>query len=338
NEYFGALEAGFADVVDQKMSREFAQLGAKAGGLTAEAAAWMGLKPGIAVAVANVDAHVTVPAVGVVGSGAMVMIMGTSTCHMLIGDRAETVEGMCGVVRDGIIPGTYGYEAGQSGVGDIFAWWVNNGVPQEYFDAAKREGIDIHQYLEREAAKQRPGESGVLALDWVNGNRSILVDADLSGMFVGMTLATRASDIYRSLIEATAFGTRLIVESFEKRGVPVNELVAAGGLPEKNRLLMQIYADVTGRSFRLASAKQAPALGSAMHAAVAAGVYANIQAAAEKMASPTDRVVQPIPENTAIYDQLFAEYVTLHDYFGRGENDVMKRLKKLRNQVRGVAV
>ncbi|MEP7292573.1 MAG: ribulokinase, partial [Chloroflexota bacterium] len=144
NEYFGALEAGFADVVDEKMSRQVAQLGARAGGLTAEAAEWMGLKPGIAVAVANVDAHVTVPAVGVVGAGAMVMIMGTSTCHMLIGERAETVEGMCGVVRDGIIPGTYGYEAGQSGVGDIFAWWVNNGVPQEYFEAAKRAGMDIH--------------------------------------------------------------------------------------------------------------------------------------------------------------------------------------------------
>ena len=338
NDYFGALEPGFADVVDRKMSREFAQLGAKAGGLTAQAAGWMGLKPGIAVAVANVDAHVTVPAVGVVGKGAMVLIMGTSTCHMLIGDRAETVEGMCGVVRDGIIPGTYGYEAGQSGVGDIFAWWVNNGVPQEYYDAARSAGQDIHQYLEAEAAQQRPGESGVLALDWVNGNRSILVDADLSGMLVGMTLATRAPDIYRALIEATAYGTRLIVESFEKRGVAVNELVAAGGLPEKNKLLMQIYADVTGRSFRLAAAKQAPALGSAMHAAVAAGVYPNIQAAAEKMASPTDTIVSPIVENTAIYDQLYAEYVTLHDYFGRGENDVMKRLKKLRNQVRGVTV
>jgi L-ribulokinase len=296
----------------------------------------MGLQPGIAVAVANVDAHVTVPAVGVVGTGAMVLIMGTSTCHMLIGDRVETVEGMCGVVRDGIIPGYYGYEAGQSGVGDIFAWWVNNGVPQEYFDAARSAGVDIHRYLELEAAKQRPGESGVLALDWVNGNRSILVDADLSGLLVGMTLGTRAPDIYRALIEATAFGTRVIVESFEKRGIPVNELVAAGGLPEKNKLLMQIYADVTGRAFRLAAAKQAPALGAAMHAAVAAGVYPTIQAAAEKMASPTNETVQPIPENTAIYDQLFAEYVLLHDYFGRGENDVMKRLKKLRNQVRGV--
>lgn len=338
NNYFAALDPGFGAVVDTKMSREFAQLGAKAGGLTERAATWMGLQPGIAVAVANVDAHVTVPAVGVVGTGAMVLIMGTSTCHMLIGDRAETVEGMCGVVRDGIIPGYYGYEAGQSGVGDIFAWWVNNGVPQEYFDAAGSAGVDIHRYLELEAARQRPGESGVLALDWVNGNRSVLVDADLSGMLVGMTLGTRAPEIYRALIEATAYGTRVIVESFEKRGIPVNELVAAGGLPEKNRLLMQIYADVTGRAFRLTSARQAPALGAAMHAAVAAGVYPTIQAAAEKMASPFSETVQPIAENTAIYDQLYAEYVTLHDYFGRGENDVMKRLKKLRNQVRGVSV
>ncbi len=335
-DYFAALDPGFADVVDSKMSRSFAQLGAKAGGLTEQAAAWMGLKPGIAVAVANVDAHVTVPAVGVVGTGEMVLIMGTSTCHMLVADHAESVEGMCGVVQDGIIPGYYGYEAGQSGVGDIFAWWVNNGVPKEYFDAARNAGVDIHHYLEMEAAKQRPGESGVLALDWVNGNRSVLVDADLSGLLVGMTLGTRAPDIYRALIEATAYGTRVIVESFEKRGVPVNALVAAGGLPEKNKLLMQIYADVTGRAFRLASAKQAPALGAAMHAAVAAGVYPSIQAAAAKMASATSEVVQPIAENTAIYDQLYAEYVTLHDYFGRGENDVMKRLKKLRNQVRAV--
>ncbi len=336
-EYFAALAPGFADVVDTKMSRNFAQLGTRAGGLTEQAAGWMGLKPGIAVAVANVDAHVTAPAVGVVGAGAMVLIMGTSTCHILNGDRIETVEGMCGVVQNGVIPGYYGYEAGQSGVGDIFAWYVNHGgVPQEYFDAARRAGVDIHKYLETEAAKQRPGESGLLALDWVNGNRSILVDADLSGLLVGMTLGTRAPEIYRAFIEATAYGTRLIVESFEKRGVPVNELVAAGGLPEKNKLLMQIYADVTGRSFRLAAAKQAPALGASMHAAVAAGVYPNIQAAAAKMASPTNTVVQPIKENTAIYDQLYAEYVTLHDYFGRGENDVMKRLKRLRNQVREV--
>ena len=336
-EYFAALDPRFADVVDTKMSREFAQLGAKAGNLTEQAAQWMGLRPGIAVAVANVDAHVTVPAVNVTKPGSMVMIMGTSTCHMLLGDQLQPVEGMCGVVRDGIIPGYYGYEAGQSGVGDIFAWYVENGVPPEYYEAARARNMDIHQYLEQEAAKQKPGESGLLALDWVNGNRSVLVDADLSGLLVGMTLGTRAPEIYRAWIEATAYGTRVIIESFESRGIPVNELVAAGGLPEKNKLLMQIYADVTGRSFKLAGSTQAPALGAAMHAAVAAGVYPNIEAAAEKMAKLKDEVVTPIPENKAVYDQLFAEYKLLHDYFGRGTNDVMKRLKKIRNQALGVS-
>ncbi|NDJ62675.1 MAG: ribulokinase, partial [Chloroflexi bacterium] len=185
--FFAALDERFAAVVDEKMSREFAPLGGRAGDLTTEAATWMGLKPGIAVAVANVDAHVTVPAVGVTEPGAMVMIMGTSTCHMVLGDTVQEVEGMCGVVRDGIIPGYYGYEAGQSGVGDIFAWFVNNCVPPEYHQAADSQMMDIHQYLEHEAAKQRPGESGLLALDWVNGNRSVLVDADLSGVIVGMT-------------------------------------------------------------------------------------------------------------------------------------------------------
>jgi L-ribulokinase len=334
-EYFAALDPRFADVVDTKMSREFAQLGDNVGGLTAQAAEWTGLKPGTAVAVANVDAHVTVPAVKVTEPGTMVMIMGTSTCHMLVGQGQQTVEGMCGVVRDGIIPGYYGYEAGQSGVGDIFAWFVNNAVPPEYHDAAQQAGMDLYQYLEHEAAKQKPGEHGLIALDWWNGNRSTLVDADLTGMLVGATLATRAPDIYRALIEATAYGTRTIIEAFEGRGIPVNDLVAAGGLPEKNKLLVQIYADVTGKPMKFAGSPQAPALGSAMHAAVAAGVYPNIQAAAEKMGKLKDEVVYPIAENKAVYDQLYADYKTLYDYFGRGANDVMKRLKAIRREARG---
>jgi L-ribulokinase len=329
-EYFAALDPAFADVVDTKMGRKFANLGDKAGGLTAEFARLTGLKEGTAVAVANVDAHVTAPAVKATRPGVMVMIMGTSTCHMLNGTAIQTVEGMCGVVRDGIIPGYYGYEAGQSGVGDIFAWFVNNAVPPEYHDAARSANMDLHQYLEHEAAKQRVGEHGLLALDWWNGNRSILVDADLTGMLVGATLATRAPDIYRAMIEATAFGTRIIIESFEARGVPVTELVAAGGLPDKNALLRQIYADVTGRTMKLAGSAQAPALGSAMHAAVAAGIYPDIHAAAEQMGKIKDEVVQPIAANTAVYDQLYADYKTLYDYFGRGENNVMKRLKQLR--------
>ncbi len=333
-EYFAALDPRFADVVDTKMSREFAPLGGRAGGLTEQAAAWTGLKPGTAVAVANVDAHVTAPAVKAVKPGQMVMIMGTSTCHIMNGDSLQPVEGMCGVVDGGIIPGLWGYEAGQSGVGDIFAWFVDNAVPPEYHEAAKAAGLDLHQYLEREAAKQKPGEHGLVALDWWNGNRSVLVDADLTGLLVGGTLATRAPDIYRALIEATAFGTRIIIEAFEERGIAVNELIAAGGLPEKNAMLRQIYADVTGRSFRLSGSSQAPALGSAMHAAVAAGVYPDIAAAAEKMGKLKDEVVNPIPENKAVYDELYREYKILYDYFGRGQNDVMKRLKQIKRRAR----
>ncbi len=334
--YLAALHPELVDVVETKMAAPLAPLGGRAGGLTEEAAAWMGLKPGIAVAVANVDAHVTVPAAQVTEPGRMVMIMGTSICHMVLGETLQEVPGMCGVVDGGIIPGMYGYEAGQSGVGDIFAWFVDNAVPPEYHEAARVQGMDLHAYLEAEAAKQKPGEHGLLALDWWNGNRSVLVDVDLSGLLIGATLGTRAPDIYRALIEATAFGTRVIIESFENSGVPIKELVAAGGLPEKNKLLMQIYSDVTGREFRIIDSAQGPALGSAMHAAVAAGAYPDIQAAAKAMGKLKDEVFKPIAEHQAVYDRLFAEYVTLHDYFGRGQNDVMKRLRKIRNQARGL--
>lgn len=334
-EYFRALDPALENVVDEKVGREFAELGAKAGELRPEMAAMMGLPAGVAVAVANVDAHVTAPAVKATDPGVMVMVMGTSTCHIMSGTELGEVEGMCGVVMGGIIPGLYGYEAGQSAVGDIFAWYVENGVPPEYHAAAEQAGLNLHEYLEREAAKQKAGEHGLIALDWWNGNRSTLVDVDLTGMMLGMNLATRAPDIYRALIEATAFGTREIIEAFEAQGVEVRELVAAGGLPEKNALLRQIYADVTGRTFKLAGSAQAPALGSAMHAAVAAGIYPDIQAAAEKMGKLKDDVVSPIAENQAIYDRLYAEYRTLYDYFGRGANDVMKRLKAIKHEALG---
>lgn len=334
-EYFAALHPDFADVIEQKVWGDFAPLAGKAGELTPEMAQQLGLPAGIAVAVANVDAHVTAPAVKATQPGVMVMIMGTSTCHIMSGDQLQEVDGMCGVVDGGIIDGLYGYEAGQSGVGDIFAWFVDNAVPPEYHEAAKAAGMNLHEYLEQEAARQNPGEHGLVALDWWNGNRSTLVDTELSGLLIGATLATRAPDIYRALIESTAFGTREIIEAFEARGVAVKELVAAGGLPEKNALLRQIYADVTGRSFKLSGSSQSPALGSAMHAAVAAGVYPDIHAAADKMGKLKDEVVQPIPENQAIYDRLYAEYKTLYDYFGRGTNDVMKTLKRIRNEVRG---
>jgi L-ribulokinase len=333
-EYFAGLDSRFAKVVDEKLSREISPIGNRAGGLTEEAAGWTGLRPGTAVAVANVDAHVSVPAATVTGPGRMVAVMGTSTCHLVLGEAPVVVEGMCGVVEDGIIPGLFGFEAGQSGVGDIFAWFIENGVPQQYHAAAAAQELDVYAVLEREAALLRPGESGLLALDWWNGNRSVLVDVDLTGLIVGATLSTRASHIYRALVEATAFGTRLIVEGFEAAGVPINEIVACGGLPEKNRLLMQIYADVTGKDFRVAASSQTPALGSAMFGAVAAGRaaggYDTIVEAAERMARLRDEIYRPDPSSHAVYDQLYAEYRRLHDYFGRGENDVMKSLKAIR--------
>jgi L-ribulokinase len=290
--------------------------------------------PGTAVAIANVDAHVAVPAATVTGPGRMVMIMGTSICHMVLGTEEHMVPGICGYVEDGIIPGFFGYEAGQSCVGDHFAWFVENCVPAAYEREARAEGEDVYHLLERKAASLRPGESGLIALDWWNGNRSVLVDVELTGLLLGATLATRAEEIYRALIEATAYGTRVIVDAFENNGVPIRELVACGGLPEKSPLLMQIYSDVTGRPFKISASDQTPALGSAMFGAVAAGKqaggYDSIFAAAEFMAHLKDKVYEPIPENRAVYDALFREYGVLHDYFGRGENDVMKRLKKLR--------
>ena len=333
-DYFAALHPGLADVVETRMSTQLHELGERAGGLSERAAAWTGLLPGTAVAVANVDAHVAVPAASVTEAGRMVMIMGTSTCHMVLSPDEHAVPGMCGSVQDGILAGFVGYEAGQSAVGDHFGWFVEHATPEAYWQEARRRDLDIHALLQEKAAGLAVGESGLLALDWWNGNRSVLVDVGVSGLLIGVTLATLPEEIYRALIEATAFGTRVIIETFEAHGVPIRDIVAAGGLAEKSPLIMQIYADVTGRTFRISASEQTPALGSAMFASVAAGAeaggHATIEAASRAMARVRDTVYTPIPANQATYDVLYREYVRLHDYFGRGENDVMRTLKGLR--------
>lgn len=338
-EFFAALDPRLADIVDEKMSRTILPQGSRAGGLTPAMAEKLGLKPGTAVAVGNVDAHAAVPATTVVTPNKMVMVMGTSICHLVLGEAQVEVEGMCGVVEDGILPGFYGYEAGQSAVGDIFGWYVAQGVPASATEEARRRGISVHQLLEEKASRLQPGESGLLALDWWNGNRSVLVDADLTGLMVGLTLSTTPEEIYRALIEATAFGTRVIIDAFEARGLAIEELYACGGLPERNQLLMQIYADVTGRTIKVARSSQAPALGAAMFGAVAAGPeaggYRTITEAAERMAGLKDVVYRPDRERQAVYEELYREYVQLHDHFGRGANDVMKRLKAMRARIRG---
>ncbi|NJQ16466.1 ribulokinase [Streptomyces bohaiensis] len=327
--FLGALHPGFASFVPDKLEQPTGRLGDRAGGLDARAAGWTGLPEGIAVCVGNVDAHVTAPAAGAVEPGQMVAIMGTSTCHVMSAEHLAEVPGMCGVVDGGIVPGLWGYEAGQSGVGDIFAWYVENQVPPVYHDRARDAGLTVHELLSELAAQQGVGEHGLLALDWHNGNRSVLVDHELSGLVLGQTLATRAEDVYRALLEATAFGTRVIVETFAAAGVPVTELVVAGGLV-RNPLLMRIYADVLGMPLSVIRSAQGPALGAALHAAVAAGAHADIRTAAEAMGAVDRAVHRPDPAATAVYDQLFAEYRALHDTFGRGANDVMHTLRALR--------
>ncbi len=330
-EFLGALDPRFATFAADKLEHPIMPLGARAGSLTGPAARWTGLPAGIAVAVGNVDAHVTPPAAAAAGPGQMVAIMGTSTCHVMNGTRLSEVPGMCGVVDGGIVAGLWGYEAGQSGVGDIFGWYVHNGVPPEYAERAARRHISVHELLSDEAMAQPAGAHGLIALDWMNGNRSVLVDHHLSGMIAGLTLATRPPDIYRALVEATAFGTRVIIDAFTAAGLPVTELVIAGGLM-RNEAVMQIYADVTRRPLSLIGSEQGPALGSALHAAVAAGAYPDVPAAAAAMGRKTDRAYLPDADSAAVYDDLYAEYRTLHDYFGRGGNDVLHRLHAIRER------
>jgi L-ribulokinase len=282
HDFLAALNPGFAGFVDEKLIAPIAPLGGRAGSLTGQAATWTGLPAGIAVCTGNVDAHVTAPAGNAIAPGQMVAIMGTSTCHVMNGDHLAEVPGMCGVVDGGITAGLYGYEAGQSGVGDIFGWFVASGVPGDYTERAAAAGQSVHELLTELAAGQEVGEHGLIALDWHSGNRSVLVDHELTGMIVGETLQTKPEDIYRALIEATAFGARTIVETFSAAQVPVTELVIAGGLT-KNKLLMQIYADVIGLPLSVITSDQAPALGSAIHAAVAAGQYPDVAAAAAVM-------------------------------------------------------
>ena len=328
-EYLVSLNPKFGNFVSEKLEHEIGQLGAVAGTLTAEAAAWTGLKEGIAVAVGNVDAHVTAAAANAVNPGQMVAIMGTSTCHVMVSEKFAEVPGMCGVVDGGIIVGALGYEAGQSGVGDIFGWFANNYAPTEYTAAASAKGLDIHTYLSELASAQPVGAHGLVALDWQSGNRSTLVDHQLSGLIMGLTLSTKPEEIYRAIVESTAFGARKIVQTFNESGVPVKEFIAAGGLI-KNKFVMQIYADILNMPITIIKSAQGPALGSAIHAAVAAGAYKNVQSAAAAMGGVAQERYQPNPANSQVYSELYEIYNDLYESFGH--NGAMHSLRVMRDR------
>lgn len=331
-EYFASLNPRFADAAEAKLRGDILPLGACAGYLTDAMAQKYGLPAGIPVAVGNIDAHVCLPAAGIDGPGKLLAIVGTSSCHIVAGDGVCEVPGMSGVVQDGVLPGCTAFEAGQSCVGDSFAWFEKNCVPEAVAAAAREEGVSVQKYLTDLAAALRPGESGLIALDWFNGNRSVLADADLTGMILGMTLQTRPEEIYRALLESTAYGARTIVDAYRRSGVRIDTFLAGGGIPQKNPLMMQIYADVLNMDVHVSAEAQGAALGSAIYAAVAAEIYPDVAEGARQMGSDCCAVYHPIPENAAVYEKLFVEYTRLHDYFGRGENAVMKRLKALRGK------
>lgn len=301
------------------------------GGLSAEWADRFGLPTGIPVAVGAFDAHLGAVGSGI-GPGTLVKIIGTSTCDMMVSDmhhELPDIPGLCGIVPESILPGAYGLEAGQSAVGDIFGWFVDVIKPAN----------ETHESLTRKAARMKPGESGLMALDWHNGNRTVLVDQRLTGLIVGLTLQTTPAEIYRALVESTAFGARAIVERLEEYGVRVDRVVNCGGIAVKNAMVMQIYADVMNRPMLISRSDLTCALGAAMAASVVAGLHADFAEAASAMTGVRDTVYTPIPENVALYERLYKTYRALHDGFGLPEGgarlyDVMKGLLAVRDEVR----
>lgn len=331
-DYFRDIHPELGRIEESKLRGRIVQTGIKAGQLTPRMADKLGLRENTAVSTAIIDAHSSLVGLGITDPGHMVMVMGTSTCHLTLGKKEIPIKGISGVVEDGIIPGYYAYEAGQSAVGDIFAWFIQQ-IPEEVSRKAEQEGISEFKWLEKKAAMLRPGESGLLALDWHNGNRSTLANPDLSGLILGLNLETKPEEIFRALMEATAFGAKKIMEAYENGGIEIQELHACGGLPQQNKLLMQIYADITNRRIKVCNTGLTPAIGAAILGAVAAGPeeggYPSIPEATKHMVLPKDEIYRPNTSNVTVYQQLYREYTGLHDYFGKA-SQLMERVKSLK--------
>lgn len=328
-EFLEELAPGFGSVFEEKMAGDIIPLGAKAGEITAEIAEITGIPQGTPVASGNIDAHVVVAGANAVATGQLTSILGTSTCHIISNEQCLPVPGVFGIVDGGAVDGLWGYEAGQTAVGDIFAWFANTHTPAEYKKKAESEGKSVLEYLTDLASQQKIGEHGLVALDWFNGNRSPLSDSNLSGLIIGQTLTTKPEDTYRALVESTIFGARVIIENFERHGVKVEEIVAAGGLL-KNTFYMQTLADVTRRRISISEAEQTGALGATVFAAVAAGVYENVGDAAQAMSNVRKDAYVPNEENSKKYDELFAVYKELFEYFSRKSASPMHQLKAIK--------
>ncbi|MCZ8532030.1 ribulokinase [Psychrobacillus psychrodurans] len=318
NETLQKISPALNDIYKTKLQGNVQSSGTLAGTLTKEISVKVGLHEGTPVAVGIIDAHAALPGAGVSEPGTLVMVMGTSTCHLLLSDKEVLVPGISGVVEGGILPGYFAYEAGQAAVGDLFAHFLKN--YQTNFETLSDEAKILH-----------PGQSGLLALDWHNGCRTPFVDTTLSGVLVGEKLSTTPAEVYRALLEATAFGTKVIIDLFEKHEIPINQVIATGGIPNKNNLLMQIYADILQKEITVVQNDQAPALGAAILGAVAAGAYDSYSRAIRHMASNKTIVYKPNKDNANIYIQLFDMYKQLSTFFTE-QSSIMHDLNHLKGE------
>ncbi|HEY7633300.1 MAG TPA: ribulokinase [Thermoleophilaceae bacterium] len=325
-DYFEAAYPGFSNP-GEKLGTTFFPLGTRAGTLRPELAARVGLPESVAVAVGNVDSFVSTPGAGVLRSETFLMVVGTSICDLVVHPEEIRLPGITGVAKDGILPGVYGYEAGQTAVGDMLAWFVDEMARKEEL------GDDPYEELERRAARFRPGETGLVALDWWNGNRTILADADLTGVIAGLTLQTTQEQIYRALIESIAFGNRRIMENFEEYGLALDEIVACGGIAEKSPLTMQIIADTSGLEVHVPASSQIPARGAALFGAVAAGAFSDIAAAIDATRPAPASTYSPDPEAGAVYNAVYGIYRSLYEMLGRSQVELLHNLKRERQSV-----
>ena len=326
NDFWGKLDARLSNLLGTKVCDKVIATGTRAGQISSHGALLTGLCEGTAVASPIIDAHAALPAAGISDEGKLMLIIGTSSCHIIMSNDGENVPDICGSVQDGIIAGLCAHEAGQVCVGDSFDWFVKNCVPEEYQKKARQKGVSIFSLLDEKAQKKDVGESGLVALDWFNGNRTPYSDADLSAMIVGLTLNTRPEDIYRAILESTAFGTKTIVDIYEKNGVAVDEIYAAGGISRKNDFLMQMYSDVLGKRINVTSSAQAAAKGSAIFASVAGGYFDDARSAVAALSDKVAKVYEPNLNNTEKYKKLYDAYLSLSQYFAKA-SDVMKKLR-----------
>lgn len=326
NDYFKAIDPEFENVIETKIPKVFEEIAYKGLTLNAKGAQITGLNEGTPVSLPQLDAHASLPGMGITDSGKLLLILGTSAVHLILSEQEIKIDGICGYHLNSVVPNKITYESGQICCGDIFEWFTKNCVPASYTEQAEEQGISIHKYLREKANKQRPGEHGLIALDWFNGNRSILSDSELTGMILGLTLQTAPEDIYRALIEATAFGTRVILENYEKGGIPITDIIASGGIAVKDPMTMQIYTDIIGKPIYVGNSIQSSALGSAIYASYVARIFPDISTASKKCSAVADKLYTPIPENAEIYNKIYKEYLYLHDLFGK-QNGIMKRIK-----------